>query len=462
MQVSVETTAGLERKMTIAVPGDQVDTAVQARLQEAAKSIQLKGFRKGKVPFKVIKSKFGKGVRQEVLGELMNRSYYEAINQESLKPAGQPRIEATKLNEGEDLEFIAVFEVYPEVAIPDFSKIKVKRQSADITDADIDAMIDTLRQQRQSWEKVERKAADKDMVNIDYVGKKDGEEFAGGKADGANLVLGSERMIPGFEAGIIGRKIGESFTLLLDFPEEYQNADLAGQSVAFDITLNTVSEQTLPVVNDEFFKSFGIEEGGEAAFREEVTSNMTREMKTASRNKLKNKIMDALVSIVDIAVPEALIAAEVQQLKQQTLQKIGGGRNVDPAMLPDELFQEQAKRRVVLGLVLGEVVQQQALQADPVKVRESVEELASTYESPDDVINWYYGNKEQLATIQSAVIEDQVFDYIIGAAKVEDVQVPYQEVIKPESSEQERAAEAAVVDSEAVADSTETEEPSDD
>ena len=462
MQVSVETTKGLERKMTIAVPGEQVDTAVQARLQEAAKSIQLKGFRKGKVPFKVIKSKFGKGVRQEVLGELMNRSYFEAINQESLKPAGQPRIEATKLDEGEDLEFIAVFEVYPEVAIPDFSKIKVQRQKADITDADIDAMIDTLRRQRQTWEKVEREAAEKDMVNIDYVGKKDGEEFAGGKAEGANLVLGSEQMIAGFEEGIIGRKIGDSFTLPLEFPEGYQNVDLAGQSVEFDITLNSVSEQTLPVVDDEFFKSFGVEEGGEAAFREEVTSNMTREMKTASRNKLKNKIMDALVSVVDIAVPEALIAAEVQQLKQQTLQKIGRGRNVDPSMLPDELFQEQAKRRVVLGLVLGEVVEQQALQADPVKVRESVEELASTYESPDDVINWYYGNKDQLATIQSSVIEDQVFDYIIGAAKVEDLQVPYQEVIKPESSEKEIAAEAAAIDSEAVADSTETEEPSDD
>jgi len=434
MQVSVETTQGLERKMTIAVPGEQVDTAVNARLQEAAKTVQLKGFRKGKVPFKVIKSKFGPGVRQEVVGELMNQSYYEALNQESLKPAGQPRIEATKLEEGEDLEFTAVFEVYPEIAIPDFASIEIERLTAEISAGDIDKMIETLRQQRQTWSEVEREAADQDMVNIDYVGKKGGEEFGAGKGVGSNLVLGSERMIPGFEEGIIGKQAGDTFTLPLKFPKQYHNDELAGQSVEFDITLNSVSEQVLPEVDEEFFKSFGIEEGGEAAFREEIINNMTREMKTASRNNLKNKVMDALVSVVEITVPDALIAAEVQQLKQQTMQQMGGAQKVDSSMLPDELFQEQAKRRVVLGLVLGEVVQQQNLQADPAKVRETIEELASTYESPDDVINWYYSNKDELASIEATVIEDQVFDYIIESAQVSDKSVSYQEIMKPESS----------------------------
>ncbi|HAJ76559.1 MAG TPA: trigger factor [Gammaproteobacteria bacterium] len=432
MQVSVETTEGLERKMTIAVPVEQVDTAVNARLQEAAKTVQLKGFRKGRVPFKLIKSKFGPGVRQEVVGELMNQSYYEALNQESLKPAGQPRIEATKLEEGEDLEFTAVFEVYPEIAIPDFSSIEVERLTAEIGAGDVDEMIDTLRQQRQTWSEVEREAADQDMVNIDYVGKKGGEEFDGGKAAGSTLVLGSERMIPGFEEGIVGKQAGDTFTLPLEFPKQYHNDELAGQSVEFDITLNSVSEQVLPEVDEEFIKSFGVEEGGEEAFREEITNNMTREMKTASRNKLKNKVMDALVSVVDIAVPDALIAGEVQQLRQQAMQQMGGAQKLDPSMLPDELFQENAKRRVVLGLVLGEVVQQQNLQADLVKVRESVEELASTYESPDDVINWYYSNKDELAGIESTVIEEQVFDYIIEAAQVSDKSASYQEIMKPE------------------------------
>jgi trigger factor len=442
MQVSVETTDGLERKMTIAVPSDQVDSAVNARLQEAAKSVRLNGFRKGKIPFKVIKSKFGKGVRQEVVGELMSQTYYDAINQESLKPAGQPKIEPTNIEEGKDLEFVATFEVYPEIALPDFSKLEVERLDADINDSDIDEMIETLRQQRQTWEVVEREAADQDMANIDYLGRKDGEEFEGGAAQGTNLVLGSERMIPGFEAGVIGKKAGDEFTLPLEFPAEYQNEELAGAAVEFDIILNSVSEQVLPEVDEEFYKSFGVEEGGVEAFREEVSNNMAREMKTASRNKLKNKVMDALIAAVDVTVPESLAANELLQLKSQALQQMGGGaQGADPSMLPDELFKEQADRRVILGLVLGEVIGQQNLKADPAKVREQVEELASTYESPDEVVNWYYGNQEQLATIESAVVEDQVFDYIIEESAVTDTKVSYQEIIKPESREPVESAD---------------------
>lgn len=432
MQVSVETTQGLERKMTIAVPSEKVDSAVNSRLQEAARNVKLNGFRKGKIPFKVIKSKFGAGVRQEVVGELMSQSFYEAIDQESLKPAGQPSIAPKNLNEGEDLEFVATFQVYPEISLPDFSKIELERLGAEISESDIDEMIETLRKQRQTWGLVERAAASDDMVNIDYAGKLNGEEFEGGSAQGTNLVLGSERMIPGFEAGIEGKSASDVFTLDLSFPEEYHNKELAGKEVAFEITLNSVSEQVMPVVDEEFYKSFGVEDGGNDAFREEVTSNMGRELKTASRNKLKTKIMDALVEAVETDIPDALVAGEIQQLREQALQQFGGGQNIDANMLPDELFKEQAARRVLLGLVLGEVIQQQELKADPAKVREAIEELAATYESPDDVINWYYGNQEQLGTIESNVLEDQVFDYIIGQSAVTDKQVDYQEVIKPE------------------------------
>jgi len=434
MRVSIETTEGLERKMTIAVPGEQVDTAVNARLQEAAKNVNLKGFRRGKVPFKVIKGKFGKGVRQEVVGELMSQTYYEAISQESLKPAGQPKIEATNVIEGEDLEFTAIFEVYPEITLPDFSKIEVERLSAEIEDADIDEMIMTLRQQRQIWEVVERPAAIDDRVNIDYVGTLGGEEFEGGRGSGTNLVLGSERMIPGFETGIVGNSSGEVFVLTLEFPGEYYNEELAGKQVEFELTLNSVSTQVLPEIDEEFFKSFGIDEGGEPAFREEVSSNMRRELKVSSRSKLKNQVMDALIDAVDVSVPATLIAGEIQQLRDQAIQQIGAGKNIDPAMLPDDLFTDQARRRVVLGLILGEVVQQHKITADPVRVREAVEELASTYESPDDVVNWYYGDKEQLGTVESTVIEDQVFDHIIDTANVRETRLSYQEVIKPEPS----------------------------
>ncbi|MEX0962978.1 MAG: trigger factor [Pseudohongiellaceae bacterium] len=432
MQVSVETTQGLERKMTIAVPSEKVDSAVNSRLQEAARNVKLNGFRKGKVPFKVIKSKFGAGVRQEVVGELMSQSFYEAIDQESLKPAGQPSIDPKNLSEGQDLEFVATFQVYPDITLPDFSKNKVERLGADISAADIDEMIETLRKQRQTWEVAERAAAKEDMVNIDYVGSRDGEEFEGGSAQGTNLVLGSERMIPGFESGIEGKSAGDAFTLDLSFPEQYHNAELAGKQVAFAITVNSVSEQVLPAIDEDFFKSFGVETGGLEAFREEVTNNMRRELKSASRNKLKSKIMDSLVASVDVEIPDALVAAEIEQLRQQALQQFGGGQNIDASMLPDDLFKEQAARRVLLGLVLGEVIQQQQLKADPTKVREAIEELAATYESPDDVINWYYGNKDQLATIESNVLEDQVFDYIIEQSDVTDKVVGYQELIKPE------------------------------
>ena len=433
MQVSVETTEGLERKLTIAIPGDRVDTAVNARLQEAAQTIRLNGFRQGKVPLKVVKNKFGKGVRQEVVGELMNQTYFEAIAQESLKPAGQPRIEPTSMDEGKDVEFVAVFEVYPEIELPDFAAIKAERLVAEVSDDDIDEMIETLRKQRQTWVPVERAAADGDMVNIDYVGKKEGEEFQGGKAAGQNLVLGSERMIPGFEDGVIGKSAGEDFTLQLKFPDDYHSEELAGAEVEFELTLNTVSEQSLPEVNEDFFKSFGVEEGGMEAFREEVSNNMQREMKNASRNKLKTTLMDALISDLEVAIPAALMSNEIHQLKHQTVQQMGGGQGFDPHSMPDDLFREQAKRRVTLGLILGEVISQQSIQADADKVRDAVEEIAATYESPEEVVKWYYSNEEQLQGIESSVIEDQVFDYIIEQAQVSDKGVSYQDVIKPES-----------------------------
>jgi trigger factor len=270
------------------------------------------------------------------------------------------------------------------------------------------------------------------MVNIDFVGRRDGEEFEGGAGKGSNLQLGSDRMIPGFEAGIVGHGAGDVFTLPLTFPEDYQAAELAGAAVEFEITLNTVSEQVMPAIDEEFFKSFGVEEGGLEAFREEVVQNMQREMKTARRNKVKTAVMDAIIEKVEVSVPGALLSAEIQQLKQQALQQMGGGgQSLDPSMLPDDLFSEQASRRVILGLVLGEVIKVKELKADPAKVREAVEELASTYESPEEVVNWYYSNEEQLSAIESGVLEDEVFDYILDSASVTEKTVSYQEVIKP-------------------------------
>ena len=431
MQVSVEVLKGLERKMTGIVPAQQVDSAVDERLVQASGNLKLNGFRKGKVPFKVVKDKLGKSIRHEVVGEMISRSYFDAIGKEKLNPAGEPYIEPKNIEMIGDLEFVATFEVYPEIKLPDFKKIEVIRMAANVEDSDIDDMIETLRQQRQTWSVAAREAGLKDMVNISFSGSLDGQEFQGGNGENVNLILGSERMIPGFETSIEGKVANDKFVVPLTFPADYQATELAGKNVEFEIVVNSVSEQCLPKVNEEFFKDFGVSSGGLDAFREEISNNMRRELEAASRNKLKTHITEEIVKIVDPDIPVALVAGEIDRLRSQAMERMGNSKNLDSSMLPDELFKEEAARRVKLGLVLGEVVQVEKLKADPTKVRQAIEGLAATYESPDEVINWYYGNQDQLANVESSVIEDQVFDFIIGEAAVTDSEVSYQEIIKP-------------------------------
>ena len=431
MQVSVEVVKGLERKMTVIVPAQQVDSAVEERLVQASGNLKLNGFRKGKIPFKVVKDKIGKSVRHEVVGEMISRSYFEAIGEEKLNPAGEPHIEPKNIETIGDLEFVATFEVYPEINLPDFKKIEVTRMGATVEAPDIDEMIETLRQQRQTWSVVVREAQLKDLVNISFSGSSNGQEFQGGSGENVNLILGSERMIPGFEASIEGKVANDKFVVSLTFPSDYQASELAGKNVDFEIVVNSVSEQCLPKVDEEFFKDFGVLSGGLDAFREEISNNMRRELEAASRNKLKTGITEEIVKIVDPDIPSALIAGEIGRLRSQAIERMGNNNNLDPSMLPDELFNEEAIRRVKLGLVLGEIVQVEKLKADPAKVRQAIEDLAATYESPDDVIKWYYGNPDQLANVESSVIEDEVFDFIIGEAVVTDSEVSYQEIIKP-------------------------------
>jgi len=290
MQVSIETLSGLERRMTIEVPAEEVENQVKSRLQEAAKTFHMKGFRKGKVPVKVIKNRFGAGVRQEVVGELMSQSWAEAVSKENVKPAGQPKIEPKNLEEGQNLEFIATFEVYPEIELQDFSGIKVEQKNAEITESDIDKMIETLRDQRRKFQAADRPSAEGDQVNIDFIGTMDGEEFEGGTATGSNLVIGSKRMIPGFEDGLLGLSGGDEKTLELTFPEDYHSKELAGKAVKFTVKLNTVKEAVLPELDDDFFASFDVAEGGIDAFRKEVTANMARELKNAGKNNIKNQV----------------------------------------------------------------------------------------------------------------------------------------------------------------------------
>ena len=436
MQVSIESTSTLERKMTIAVPADRVESRVADRLREAAKTFQMKGFRKGKVPLKIIKERFGRGVRQEVLGEVMSQSYYEALGQEEVKAAGQPRIEPKTMEEGKDLEFVATFEVFPEVQLGDFANIEVVRKTAEISDADVDKMVETLRQQRQTWKEVERAAQDGDQVNIDFTGRMDGNEFEGGSAKGARLVLGSGRMIEGFEAGLTGAAKGEEKLLKLKFPADYHKQDLAGKDVEFTVTVNAVSEPVLPELNDEFFASFDVTEGGEAAFRAEVRNNMARELRNAVRNNVRNQVIEGLLKLhADLELPASLLQSEINVLRKQMLDQYGGGKQkIDASMLPDDLFRVQAERRVSLGLVMNEVIQQNKLAVDPKKVRTLVEELAESYEQPAEVVKWYYSNKDQLAQVEAMAMEETVIDHVLEQAKISEVPASYEEALKPVES----------------------------
>lgn len=432
MQVSLETTSGLERRLTVGVPAEQVENEIEKRLQQAARTVSIKGFRKGKVPLSVVKQRFGAGVRQEVVGEVISRSFYEAAVKENVKPAGQPSIEPKQLAAGKDLEYVATFEVYPTVELSDLSAFEIKRAKAEVTEADIDNMISVLRKHQAAWKVVDRAAQNDDQVNINFVGTKDGVEFAGGKADNQNLVLGSGSMIPGFEEGILGLKAGEQKTIEVTFPEDYQSEELKGAKAEFAITVNSVSEPELPELNEEFFKKFGVEQGGLEQFRKDVAANMARELNNALKAKVKLQVMDALLASHSVEVPKALVANEIEVLRNQMMQRFGGQRqNFDiKSLLPDTMFEEEAKRRVSLGLIVGEIVKTAQLKPEVERVNALIAEIASTYQEPEEVIQYYKGNRELMAGVESAALEDQVVDHILAAAKVSDEETSYEEVMK--------------------------------
>lgn len=433
MQVSLETTSGLERRLTVGVPAQRIEDEVNKRLQQASKNVRLDGFRPGKVPFKVIRQRFGEGVRREVIGEVMGQTYQEAIMQEKLRPAGQPSIEPKQLDAGKDLEYVATFEVFPEVEARDLKETTIERHVAEVTDEDVDNIIEIFRKQQGSMQEVERAATEGDTVIIDYLGKKDGEPFEGGAANDSSLELGSGRMIPGFEEGIVGLKAGDEKTLELSFPEDYHNDDLKGAAVTFDITVKAVKEQVLAPMDESLFEQYGVTEGGEEKFREEIAGNMKRELKNAVTASVKKQVMDAvLATYEDVAVPKALVDQEIKAMRQQMFQQFGGApaQGLDlESLLPDEMFVERAEPRVKLGLVLATLVSEYNIKPDADRVRETIEEIASTYEDPEEVVNYYYSNQEQLNAIENRVLEDQVVEKLQEQLKVEDKACSYQEAI---------------------------------
>ena len=437
MQVSVETKSALERQMTITIPADRIDKDVVKQVQQTARTVRIDGFRPGKVPLKVVQKRYGAGIRQDVVGEILQQSFYEAVQQEKLIPAGGPSIEMKTDEAGKDVEFVATFEVYPEIDLADFSGVEIAKETAEITAADVDQMVETLRKQQTEWSEVKRAAKDGDKVVLDFEGFIGDEAFEGGKGEGVDLILGSNSMIPGFEDAVIGKKIAKEFDIKVTFPDDYQAENLKGKEAVFKATAKTISEPTLPELNEEFFKKFGMDSADLESFKTDVEKNMSREMSQSLKGKLKDQVFAKLVELNAIAVPTALVDGEIDNLRKQAVQQYGGqGANLDFNMLPKEMFTDQAKRRVSVGLLVQEVIKSNEIKADDERVSSTIEEMAQTYQDPKEVVDHYYSNDDMLNQVKSLVIEDQVIDHLLSSAKVNETAVSYEEAIKPAAQPQ--------------------------
>ncbi|WP_033570197.1 trigger factor [Dickeya undicola] len=428
MQVSVETTQGLGRRVTITVAADSIENAVKSELVNVAKKVRIDGFRKGKVPAKIVEQRYGASVRQDVLGDLMQRHFVDAIIKEKINPAGAPNYVPGEYQVGGDFTYSVEFEVYPEVELKDLDTIEVEKPLVDVSETDVDGMLDTLRKQQATWKETDRAATAEDRVTIDFSGSVGGEEFEGGKASDFVLAMGQGRMIPGFEDGIVGHKVGDEFTIEVKFPDDYHAENLKGQDAKFAIVLKKVEERELPELTADFIKRFGVEDGSVDGLRAEVRKNMERELKGAIRNRVKSQVIDGLVKANDIDVPAALIDNEVDVLRRQAAQRFGGNEK-QALELPRELFEEQAKRRVVVGLLLGEVIESNELKADEDRVNTLIDEIASAYEDPREVVEYYKKNKEMMNNMRNVALEEQAIETLLSKAKVVEKAVSFNELM---------------------------------
>jgi len=431
MQVSIETTSGLQRVMTIGVPAAEVEGKVTAELKRISKGQRVNGFRKGKpLPPAVAKRMFGKQARYEAIYQQMQQSFFKAVQDENVKLAGMPTFEPTVDEDGKDLEFKATFEVYPEITLADFGGIEVEQKTATVTDADLETMLDTLRKQNAQWEESAEAAADGDQVVIDFEGFIDGEAFEGGAAKGYSLTLGSNSMIPGFETGLVGAKAGEEKTLDVAFPEDYHKEELKGKPAQFKVTVTAVKKPQLPELNEEFFKGFGVETADEAEFKVEIRKNMDRELDRAVRNLTKQQVIAGLVATNEVEAPSSLVDQEIDRLRKQAVQQFGGGQQLDPNMLPAELFKDQAEKRVVIGLLMNAVIEANELTPSAEKVAQLIEEVAATYQDPEEVRNYYNSNPQQKSQVEALALEEQAVEKVLAGAKISQSEATYEEVIR--------------------------------
>ena len=428
MQVSVEKTSELSRTMTVCIPEAVVQKKMADRLKSLAREIKIDGFRPGKVPQEVVKKMYGERVRGEIAGDLIKDTYYDALEGQDLKPAGHPHIQP--LDEIDGFKYTAVFEVYPEISLKGIDELEIVRPLSSVSDIDVDGMIEKLRVQKQTWRVVDRPAQNSDNVTISFSGTSEGENFTDGKLEDFKVICGQKKMISGFEDNLLGLTAGAHKTFILNFPEDYGNEKLAGKAAEFEVDVVEVEEPVLAEIDEAFIKAYGIEDGLIESFRADVKNNMQRELDQALRSKLKSSVMDALYGKVKLTVPNTLVDVEIESLMKPYIETAKRQKmKLEDLKLPRDSFEDQAKRRVALGLILGEVIQKESIKLDNDKVRSTIEDMAKSYERPEDVVAWYYSDESRLNEVQQMVLEDQVVEWLVGQAKVSDETVNFNDVM---------------------------------
>ncbi len=431
MQVSVEKTSELNRKMTVRVPEELIQEKMEARLKSLAREIKLDGFRPGKVPQHVVKKLYGSRVRSEITGDLIQSSYVEALQEQEQRPAGPPHIVPSNMEEaGSGFEYIAEFEVYPEVSLEHLGEVEVTRKTAEITDDDLEAMIQKLRDQQKTWNEVERASKDGDQVTIKFTGTCEGENFTDGTVEDFPVEIGSGQMVPGFEDNLVGLEAGSSKTFEVTFPEEYGRKELAGKDAQFEIEVIKIEESEQPEIDEDFIKAYGVEDGEMDSFRTDVRGNMQRELDQAIRGQTKNAVMDGLYEKIELTLPKTSVDQEVESLMKPYLESAKKqNKNPEELDMPRDEFQKQAERRVALGLILAEIINKNEIKVDGNRVRSMVEEMAKSYERPEDVVSWYYADQSRLAEVEQMVLEDQTVEWVLDQIKINDENVNFDDIM---------------------------------
>lgn len=432
MQTNLERLGELVRRLSVTLPAAEIESEVETRLKRLSRTVKLHGFRPGKVPLKVVAQQFGLQIRQEVLGDAMQRSFGEAVREQNLKIAGYPRFDAAPSAENlAEFQYSATFEVYPDVVVGDVKGATIQRPVLEVGDADVDQTIEIMRKQRVRYEPEARDAQTGDRVTLDFHGTIEGQEFSGNSGKDMQAVLGEGRLLPDFESNVTGMRSGAATTFELRFPDDYHGKEVAGKTARFEVTVKEVAAPHLPEIDAAFAKSLGVADGDIAKMRVEIRANLEREIKLRIKNRTKEQVMQALLDATQLETPQGLVQAELERMQTAAREDLAarGVKVTDDTPLPADLFEKQAQRRVSLGLILAELVKTHSLFAAPERVRAVVEEQAQSYERPEEVIKWYYASQERLREIESAVLEENVVEWALGTVKVEDTPIRFDDLM---------------------------------